>query len=155
MGPVYFRLGKVGEPVLTEKAIEPFVLGKIRKLKEGEKTAILSYGPITRKAFELATALEVREAGGVAIYNVHSIKPMDHEGLKRIFSQHQKVIIIEEHAPHGGLNSLVKTWAYDQEIQVPIQSFTLKDEFIHTYGSHDDLLAAHGLSTNFILQRVI
>ena len=153
-GPVYFRLGKVGEPVLSDKAPEPFVLGKIRKLKEGEKTAILTYGPITRKAFEIANALESRESGGVAIYNVHSIKPIDQEGLKRIFSLHQKVIIIEEQAPHGGLNSIVKTWAYDHDVRIPVKSFTLKDEFIHTYGTHDDLLAAHGLSTSHILENL-
>ena len=32
--------------------------------------------------------------------------------------------------------------------------FTLQDAFIHNYGTHDDLLAAHGLSTGRILDMV-
>ena len=46
-GPVYMRLGKVGEPVLTDKAIDSFKFGKIRYLSKGREIAILSYGVTT------------------------------------------------------------------------------------------------------------
>jgi transketolase len=35
-----------------------------------------------------------------------------------------------------------------------MHTFTLKDEFIHDYGSRDDLLAAHGISVPKILAAV-
>ena len=46
------RLGKVGEPILTENAIDNFEFGKLR-VKEGSITAILSYGVTTKLAKEL------------------------------------------------------------------------------------------------------
>merc|ERR1711862_110622 len=49
ISPVYFRLGKAGESILTNKA-EKFNLGKIRYIKKGDNTCILSCGTILRKS---------------------------------------------------------------------------------------------------------
>jgi transketolase len=46
-GPVYLRIGKAGEPVLTSDA-EPWQFGKIRYLRRGTDVCILTYGVITR-----------------------------------------------------------------------------------------------------------
>jgi transketolase len=35
-----------------------------------------------------------------------------------------------------------------------LDTFTLQDAFIHNYGSHDDLLAAHGLEVSAIAAQV-
>src|SRR5262245_28289257 len=56
-GPVYLRLGKAGEPDLTSKA-DPFDFGKLRFLKKGQDICLLSYGPITKMAFDVAARLE-------------------------------------------------------------------------------------------------
>ena len=58
LGPVYLRLGKAGEPVLTADAGAPWEFGKIRKLREGADVCILSYGPIMKTAFEVARRFE-------------------------------------------------------------------------------------------------
>jgi transketolase len=39
----------------------------------------------------------------------------------------------------------VKELAWDAGAACRIDNFTLKDAFIHCYGSHDDILNAHGL----------
>ena len=36
-GPVYLRLGKAGEPDFTKAALDPWVFGKIRRLREGPR----------------------------------------------------------------------------------------------------------------------
>ena len=71
-----------------------------------------------------------------------------------MLNKHKKIIIIEEHVPHGGLSSRVKEIAFNNKIQKTIKSFTLKDEFIHFYGSYDQLLEKHGLSLNNILKNI-
>ena len=35
-----------------------------------------------------------------------------------------------------------------------LKAFTLKDGFIHDYGSHAELLKAHGLDAGLILERL-
>jgi len=43
--PAYLRLGKAGEPDLTSNAADPFVVGKVRRIRKGKGTAFLAYGP--------------------------------------------------------------------------------------------------------------
>jgi transketolase len=149
-GPVYLRLGKAGEPDLSGQAKTPWTFGKLRELREGSDVCILSYGAITKRAFEVADQMA---ASGrcAAVYSVHTLKPLDHAGLREVLARFPHVIVIEECAPNGGLAMRVKELAWEVQAQCRIDAFTLQDEFIHCYGSHDDLLAAHGLSTNQII----
>jgi transketolase len=36
-----------------------------------------------------------------------------------------------------------------------IETFALQDEFIHCYGTHADILAAHGLSVDYIVDQIL
>lgn len=149
-GPLYLRLGKAGEPKLTERAPEPFVFGKLRLLRPGRDVCILSYGVIMKMVYEVADALE---AGGasVAVANVHTLKPIDEEGIARVLRDFRKVVVVEEHAPQGGLAARTRQIAWETKAACTLKTFTLQDRFIHCYGTHEDLLAAHGLSAPQIL----
>ncbi len=150
-GPIYLRIGKAGEPKVTENAVEPFVFGKLRYLRRGTDVCILAYGVIMKLAVEVADHLQA--AGkSVSVVSSHTIKPLDRTGIEQALRTHKKVIVIEEHAPQGGLAPQTKQIAWDIQAKCALHTFTLKDAFIHNYGSHDDLLAAHGLSLEHILQ---
>jgi transketolase len=149
-GPVYLRLGKAGEPDLTSQASEPFVLGRIRKIREGRDICILSFGTITRLSMEVATLLEAEAKASVAVISVHTIKPLDREGIARVLGQYSTVLVIEEHSPHGGLGVQVTALAYESGARCRLQTFSLKDEFVHAFGTHAYLLGEHGLSAEQI-----
>jgi transketolase len=152
-GPVYMRLGKVGEPNITEKAIDKFEFGKIRYIKKGNEIAIISYGITVKMALELSVELE-KKGKSVSVISCHTIKPLDKEGLKKILNKYQTVYVLEEHVPHGGLSSRIKEIASDEKTKTELKSFTLKDEFIHFYGNHQELLEKHGLSVKQILEKI-
>ena len=151
-GPTYLRLGKAGEPVLTGDAAEPFRPGKLRYLrkKEGAGTCVLSHGVVMKMALDVADGLE---AGGesVSVVSAHTVKPLDCEGVERILENYNRVVVIEEHAPRGGLAPHVKQIAWDVRAKCDLRTFTLEDEFIHNYGSHAQLLKDHGLDAELIL----
>ena len=151
-GPVYLRLGKAGEPVLTREA-EPWQFGRIRHVRRGREVCILSYGVITKVAVEIADELQ-RRGKSVSLVSVHTMKPIDREGIAGELTSHGQVLVIEEHAPQGGLASQVKQIAWDIRASCGLHTFTLQDTFIHNYGSHADMLAAHGLSARQILERI-
>jgi transketolase len=137
-GPVYLRLGKAGEPDLTANAPEPFSLGKIRKIKSGQDAALLTYGPITKMAFDAAARLEKENGISCAVYSVHCLKPLDREGIISVLNSYEKVGVLEEHSPHGGLGPKVKEIAW----------------FVHCYGTHWELLAAHGLNADRVTREM-
>jgi len=143
-GPVYLRLGKTGEPTFTAHA-DPFVFGKLRYLCKGANVCVLSYGPIMKMALELAARLE-NIGKSASVVSCHTLKPLDIEGIIFALRNHKGVVVIEEHAPQGGLAAQVKQIAWDIKATCDLECFTLKDAFIHCYGSRDELLAAHGLA---------
>lgn len=151
-GPVYLRIGKAGEPVLTAQA-EPWQFGKLRYLRRGSDVCILTYGVITAMAVEIADKLAA-QGRSVSLVSAHTLKPLDRDGITAALQQHRHVVVIEEHAPQGGLASQVKQIAWDVRASCRLDTFTLQDAFIHNYGSTNDLLAAHGLSPERILAAI-
>lgn len=151
-GPVYLRIGKAGEPVLTKDA-DPWQFGKVRHLRRGTDVCIISYGCIMKMATQVADEMSA-QGKSVSLVSAHTLKPFDRAGIEEILSSHSHVITIEEHAPHGGLASQTKQIAWDMRATCRLDTFTLKDEFIHNYGSWDDLLDSHGLSTPRVLAAV-
>jgi transketolase len=153
-GPTYLRLGKAGEPALTPDAPEPFTFGKVRTIKPGKDVCILSYGPIMKMALDAAAGIESAHGCSVAVVSVHTLKPLDTAGVARLLNQFETVIVVEEHSERGGLAAMVKQVAWDHRATCTLHTFGLKDEFIHEFGSHKDLLRAHGLSESIICEQV-
>jgi transketolase len=154
-GPVYLRLGKSGEPDLTSQALDPFVFGRIRRLRPGRDVCILSYGPITKMAFDAAETIERDGGGSVAVTAVPTVKPLDREGIAQVLRQFATVVVLEEHSPRGGLGGQVKEIAWDSGATCRLTTFSLQDEFIHAFGSHAYLLGRHGLSVEAIVRAVL
>jgi len=153
-GPLYLRLGKSGEPLLTANAPEPFRFGKLRQIKAGTDVAILSYGPIMKMAADLGARIESEQSRSAALYSVHTLKPLDSGGIAAVLQRFPVVVVIEEHVEHGGLGGQVKQIAWDTRANCRLHTFALKNEFLHVYGSQDDIRRKHGLSVEQIYPAV-
>lgn len=151
--PCYLRLSRVGDEPLTAGMDEPWRFGKVRRLQGGEDTAVVAYGPIMKMALEVAEGLRGR-GESVSVYSCSTIKPLDRDGLAEVLRRHKKVVVIEEMVPSASLGALVKQLAWDVRADCRLETFSLQDRFIHCYGEHGDILAAHGLSTEQILAKV-
>jgi transketolase len=154
-GPTYLRLGKAGEPVLTAEAPGRFEFGKVRLLKDGTDICILSYGPIMKMVFEVASSLEQTAGRSVAVVSAHTLKPLDIDGIARILSRFETVVVIEEHSERGGLGARVKEIAWDHRMGCRIHTLALKDAFIHEFGAQRDLWRAHGLTPTGIYDAIV
>lgn len=149
-GPIYLRLGKAGEPDLTSNAVEPFEFGRLRLLKEGRDVCFVSYGPILGMVREVALKVERDTGKSVALVSAHTLKPLDTSRLARILNDFETVVVVEEHSERGGLAAQAKQLAWETRATCKLHTFSLKDEFIHVYGSQTDLWSAHGLSPDRI-----
>ena len=149
-GPVYLRLGKAGEPVLGAASSEPFRFGKIRTLREGRDACVIGYGPILKMAMDAAATLEAKGLS-VAVYSAHTVKPLDREGVAALLKKYQRVVVLEEMVPQGGLADQVKAIAWESGVRCRIEALTLKHEFVHLYGKHEEILAAHGITVENVL----
>jgi|SRR5665213_3065204 len=149
-GPVYLRLGKAGEPDFTSALAEPFRFGKLRFLRMGHDVCILSYGPIMKMAAAVADRLQA-QGRSTSLVSVHTLKPLDLAGVAEVLASHREIVVVEEMSPQGSLGLKVKALAYERGASSRIHCFSLRDEFVHVYGSHEEVLAAHGLTADNIM----
>ena len=151
-GPVYLRLGKAGEPDVTTEVREPWHFGRVRVLKRGSRHCLITYGVITKMVLEIANELEKRGIS-TSVVTTPTLKPLDREGLAAIVQEHEEVSVIEECVPRA-LGVEVEALAHRVGYSGRVNTFSLRDEFIHCYGTHGDILAAHGLSIEAIVTKL-
>jgi transketolase len=90
--------------------------------------------------------------GSIAVVSVHTLKPIDRAGIAQLLSRFSRVVVLEEMVPRGGLGDVVKSIAWDSGASCSIECLALRHEFIHAYGSHSELMAAHGLDLGSIVR---
>lgn len=105
-GPVYLRLGSGREADIFPRDIS-FELGKIRIIKKyGSDVAIFTNGFITNRAIKAAELLD-NEGIKSTLVEVHTLKPVDIEGITAVLGECRAAVTIEDHNVNGGLGSVI------------------------------------------------
>ena len=148
-GPVYIRLGSGRDPVVFEKDT-PFIPGKINILQQkGTDIALFGNGVLLPRLMEATKILSERGIG-VTLAEVHTVKPIDAEGITKILKDCGAAITAEDHNIIGGLGSAIMETAAEN-VPVPILRIGLRDRFPGS-GKPDELLDYYGMSVNDIVQ---
>lgn len=145
-GPVYLRLARLPSQVFEDM---PFEVGKANVIRDGYDMAVFTTGVILSNVLEAVGALEA-EGHSIAVINVHTIKPMDVECVRRFADQCPKLVTVEEHSIIGGLGDAVM----DAEAgRRQVIKLGVRDRFGQS-GKPEDLLEEYGLSTSRIKEQL-
>ncbi len=102
----YIRVGRNPvEDIYTEDNC-PFVMDKATVLAEGTDVLLVACGEMVRPALEASRLLK-KDGVSAAVLDMYCVKPLDTETLLRYAEQVKAVVTVEEHAPTGGLGSMV------------------------------------------------
>lgn len=104
--PAYIRVGRNPVEDIYSEENCPFEMDKATVLKEGADAAIIACGEMVRPAMEAAQLLE-KEGIHAAVLDMYCVKPLDSEAVIKAAEQAKVVVTVEEHAPFGGLGSMV------------------------------------------------
>ena len=104
--PAYIRVGRNPvEDIYTEDNC-PFEMDKATVLTEGTDAAIIACGEMVRPAYEAAKLLE-KDGIHATVLDMYCVKPLDKEAIVKAAFNAKVVVTAEEHAPFGGLGSMV------------------------------------------------
>ena len=152
--PTYIRIGKKGEPNLHDN-LDNLGIGKANLLKDGQKTLLLSIGPIISEALH---AREILERCGIkpAIANMGSVKPLDEQFLQQcVAEEYTNWISIEEHHKCGGLGSALLEWLNEKRInRINLKRMGIDDHFVHKLGSQEYVRELEKLNAAAIVEEV-
>ncbi len=142
--PIYIRLGKGGDPVVS-KPERGFAIGKAIDMIDDEKGAsdvlFVTTGVATTQALKAAGALAT-DGIRCRLLHVHTVKPLDADAIADAASRTRLVVTAEEHSLVGGLGSAVLEALSDKlpGLLPPVKRFGIPDRFSEHYGSQQALM---------------
>ena len=104
-GPFYIRLYRPPTPVVHRDGCN-FEIGKAEVMRMGADVTIVAAGVSVSSALQAADAL-AEEGMGCGVMNVHTLSPIDEDGILNAARETGAVVTVEEHLFRGGLGSIV------------------------------------------------
>jgi 1-deoxy-D-xylulose-5-phosphate synthase len=152
-GPFSIRYPR-GRGVSTDwrKPFREIPIGKGRMLREGDRIAVISVGPVgntVAKVIEQAAA-EGIEAGHA---DLRFIKPLDDTLLEHIADRYRQVITVEDGGVDGGAGSAILEWFGRRGYPIPIRMLGVPDRFVQ-HGSIGELQRICGFDAEGILAAI-
>lgn len=140
--PAYLRVGR--NPVEDIYTAEncPFTMDKATWLCEGEDVAIIACGEMVRPALDAAEALRA-EGISATVLDMYCVKPLDTDAVIRAARNARAVLTVEEHAPYGGLGSMVAQ-VVSANCPRKVKNLSLPDAPVIT-GTSKEVFAYYGL----------
>ncbi len=102
----YIRLGRNPVEDIYEESSVPFEMNKATVLAEGTDVLLVACGEMVRPILDAAKLLNDRGVSAGAL-DMYCVKPLDKEGLLKAAGGKKLIVTAEEHAPFGGLGSMV------------------------------------------------
>jgi len=149
-GPIYIRLGKGGDPIVTNGHV-PFRIGKAIPMREGSDALIITTGVMLKPALDAAGLLQ-NDGVEAAVLHTPTVKPFDTETVIELAARVPVVVSVEEHTVIGGLGSAVAEAVAEANFETPkrFKRLGLPDVFPDQYGSQASLMTRYGLTADRI-----
>ena len=149
MGPFSIRYPRGnGSRVDWEKPFEQIAVGTGRKLRDGNRLAFLTIGPIGVKVERVCEQLEKLHIEA-AHYDMRFAKPIDENILHEVFTKFDRVITIEEGTIIGGMGSAVVEFMATHGYSCRVVRLGIPDKFVD-HGTQVDLYREVGINMSNI-----
>lgn len=150
--PAYVRVGRNPvEDVYSEEDI-PFVMDRATTLREGTDVLLVACGEMVKPAKDAAKIL-AQQGVEAAVLDMYCVKPLDEQTLLKWAAKVKSVITVEEHAPFGGLGSMVSQ-VIGRECPKRVINMALPDAPVVT-GTSQEVFDHYGLNAQGIAAKAM
>jgi transketolase len=145
--PAYIRVGRNPVEDIYSEDNCPFEMDKATVISEGTDVAIIACGEMVKPAADAAAIL--KEQGiSATVLDMYCVKPLDTEAIVKAATNAKVVITAEEHAPFGGLGSMVSQ-VVGRECPKKVINLALPDAPVIT-GTSKEVFDYYGLNAEGI-----
>ena len=150
--PAYIRVGRNAVEDVYEEGKIPFEMDKATVVREGTDIAIIACGEMVKPALDAAELLDEKGVSA-SVIDMYCLKPLDKETIIRVSSNVKAVVTVEEHAPFGGLGSMVSQ-VTGEHCPVKVINLSLPDEPVIS-GTSKEVFDYYGLNAQGIVKKVM
>lgn len=146
VGPVFIRTGRPKAPVVYAPD-QVFEIGRAIELIEGHDVTLIANGLMVAESLRAA---EILEAEGVSarVVDMHTVKPLDREAIRRAAEQTGAIVVAEEHLVDSGTGVRVAQAA--AELHPCVMEFVGIQNTYAESGPPEALLERYGLTAPHI-----
>ena len=149
--PAYVRVGRNPVEDIYSEGNCPFEMDKATVIREGTDVTVIACGEMVRPSVEAAELL--KEQGiSAAVIDMYCVKPLDKEAVIKAAEGTRLVVTVEEHAPFGGLGSMVSQ-VVSANCPRKVVNLSLPDAPVIT-GTSKEVFDYYGLNAEGIAQTV-
>ena len=145
---MYLRFTRDAIPVIYDENAA-FEIGKANWLREGKDVSLIANGDTVRLALEAADKLAA-EGISAGVLDMHTIKPLDVEAVKRCIRETGKIITVEDHNILNGLGSAVADVVAESGKAV-LRRVGIQDQFGMS-APYERLLEMNGITVDHIAE---
>jgi 1-deoxy-D-xylulose-5-phosphate synthase len=152
-GPTVLRFpkGKVGGEVEAIAKLGGMDLLQAPAAGLTEDVLLVGAGPMALTGLEVADRL-AGQGIGVTVVDPRWTKPVD-EALVGAARRHRLVAVVEDNGRVGGFGDAVARLLRDHDVDVPVKTLGLPQEFL-AHGTRDEILEAAGLTSQQLALRI-
>jgi len=154
--PIYFRLAKGGDEIITNSK-EKIKIGKGNlKIKPG-KHLFITTGVMTQLAIKASKKLKSIKNINCGVLHMGTVKPLDKKLLNYWIPKVKSIVTVEENVLNGGFGSSILEFVADNfpENLRNIKRVGLKDEFIEKYGTQELLFKENNLTVDNLIKQIL
>ena len=155
-GPLYIRIAKGGDKIITQKK-EKIKFGKARILIKPKDKLILTTGVMAQVAIDAANIINKKKKNSCGVLHFSTIKPLDIKTLIKFSKKVKKIVTVEENLLEGGFGSLILEVLNQHSPNdcKKVKRLGLKNKFIDKYGSQEELFKDNKLTEKEIVKLII
>jgi 1-deoxy-D-xylulose-5-phosphate synthase len=127
-------------------------IGKGRIISEGEKVAVLSFGPIGNYVAEAFAELE-KTGIRPGHFDMRYAKPLDKEMIDYVLANYESIITLEDGTTLGGFGSAVAEYTAEKGAGIPVKIMGVPDIIVE-HGTQRELHDEVGIGPAGIMEEV-
>lgn len=149
---VYIRLtGGAPSPIIN-KINYDFEIGKSINLIDGNDLAVIGNGAILSECYEVSQILK-NKGISCTLINMHTIKPLDENTLKKVSKNFKYIFTVEEHNIIGGLGSAVAEFISNFKTENKLVRIGVNDLYSKS-GSYQYMKKINKIDANSIADKI-
>jgi transketolase len=151
--PTYIRLtGGTGNPIVYQEDCD-LVPNKSLQLRSGQDLTIFASGSMVFQSLIVADLLS-NHGLSAAVWDMHTIKPIDESAVKKAASQTPLIVGVEEHNIIGGLSSAIAECLCTYKNDTKFLPIGVRDVFLKP-GNYEYMLKQSGLDPESISSKIL
>lgn len=152
-GAMYIRLGRGRDPEVYAD-VPDVRFGRALEVREGSDAAIIATGSEVFPAMRAADWMATEGRGSVAVYDMHTVKPLDRAAIAAAAAT-GRILVVEEHNRTNGLGTAVVEALFEDGLRdVVVRRLDVPDEHV-PIGPPQALYAHYGLDVEGVSAAVV